>query len=184
MKLNADTVVLKRTPVRLFWALVLAMTGACSFNADLSYVQKRKIEEAYRAYRHAIQERNLEALRGMVAREKAKELEGEEAGKMLELASTLYPPDPEMKKIEIKGRAATLELSAENDQMTMQGTVQFVLAADVSYIGRTSLGAFRHEAGVLKVCGGEPGATKRPQSFASTVGIRCFELIRIQEARP
>jgi hypothetical protein len=49
----------------------------------------------------------------------------------------------------------------------------------LDYVGRTSVGAFSVHGGTnLKLCSGEPGKTKRPESFDPASGIRCFELTR------
>lgn len=47
------------------------------------------------------------------------------------------------------------------------------------YVGKTSVGAFTvYNGTTLKLCGGEPGKTKRPESFDPVPGIRCFELAK------
>jgi hypothetical protein len=52
-----------------------------------------------------------------------------------------------------------------------------------NYAGKTSLGAFSiSDSTSMKLCGGEPGKTKRPESFEPEGGIRCFELTRISGA--
>lgn len=51
------------------------------------------------------------------------------------------------------------------------------------YVGKTSVGAFAVYYGTtLKLCGGEPGKTKRPESFDPVPGIRCFELAKTAAA--
>jgi hypothetical protein len=51
------------------------------------------------------------------------------------------------------------------------------------YRGKTSVGAFAVYYGTtLKLCSGEPGKTKRPESFDPASGIRCFELTKTAEA--
>jgi hypothetical protein len=51
------------------------------------------------------------------------------------------------------------------------------------YAGKTSVGAFSVYGGrTLKLCCGEPGKTKRPETFDPTYGIRCFELTKTAEA--
>ncbi len=53
------------------------------------------------------------------------------------------------------------------------------------YAGKTSVGAFSIYGGTtLKLCSGEPGKTKRPESFEPTAGIRCFELTKTAAAPP
>jgi hypothetical protein len=47
-----------------------------------------------------------------------------------------------------------------------------------NYAGKTSLGAYEMRDNTLKICGGEPGKTKRPASFEPSGGMRCFELTR------
>jgi len=51
------------------------------------------------------------------------------------------------------------------------------------YVGKTSVGAFAvYNGTTLKLCGGEPGKTKRPESFDPVPGIRCFELAKTAAA--
>jgi len=53
------------------------------------------------------------------------------------------------------------------------------------YVGKTSVGAFAvYNGTTLKLCGGEPGKTKRPESFEPVPGIRCFELAKTAAAPP
>lgn len=53
------------------------------------------------------------------------------------------------------------------------------------YVGKTSVGAFAvYNGTTLKLCGGEPGKTKRPESFDPVSGIRCFELAKTASAPP
>lgn len=53
------------------------------------------------------------------------------------------------------------------------------------YVGKTSVGAFAvYNGTTLKLCGGEPGKTKRPESFDPVSGIRCFELAKTDAAPP
>lgn len=48
-----------------------------------------------------------------------------------------------------------------------------------NYAGKISVGAFAvYNGTTLKLCGGEPGRTKRPESFDPVPGIRCFELAK------
>jgi len=53
------------------------------------------------------------------------------------------------------------------------------------HVGKTSVGAFAvYNGTTLKLCGGEPGRTKRPESFDPVPGIRCFELAKTATAPP
>lgn len=53
------------------------------------------------------------------------------------------------------------------------------------YVGKISAGAFAIYGGTnLKLCSGEPGKTKRPESFDPVPGIKCFELTRTAAAPP
>jgi hypothetical protein len=53
------------------------------------------------------------------------------------------------------------------------------------YKGKTTLSAFSISFGTtMKLCSGEPGSTKRPQTFEPISGIRCFELTKTSEAPP
>lgn len=53
------------------------------------------------------------------------------------------------------------------------------------YVGQISVGAFAvYHGTTLKLCGGEPGKTKRPESFDPVPGIRCFELAKTAAAPP
>lgn len=52
-----------------------------------------------------------------------------------------------------------------------------------NYVGKTSVGAFAvYNGTTLKLCSGEPGKTKRPESFDPVPGIRCFELAKTAAA--
>lgn len=53
-------------------------------------------------------------------------------------------------------------------------------ASDAKYVGKISLGSYKLMGDTLQICGGEPGLMKRTSDFASTGGIRCFELTRAQ----
>ena len=53
------------------------------------------------------------------------------------------------------------------------------------YVGKISVGAFAvYNGTTLKLCSGEPGKTKRPESFDPVPGIRCFELAKAAAAPP
>jgi hypothetical protein len=47
--------------------------------------------------------------------------------------------------------------------------------------GQLSLGSFKRMGDTLQICGSEPGMMKRTSDFASSGGIRCFELRKIQD---
>ena len=58
-------------------------------------------------------------------------------------------------------------------------------SASGDYVGKISVGAFAvYNGTTLKLCGGEPGKTKRPESFDPVPGIRCFELAKTAAAPP
>lgn len=58
-------------------------------------------------------------------------------------------------------------------------------SSSVGNVGKISVGAFAvYNGTTLKLCGGEPGRTKRPESFDPVPGIRCFELAKTAAAPP
>jgi len=75
-----------RTAIAL--ALVTA-AGGCDFIKGLTGSQQQKVQEAYLAYFHAIQSEDIAALKTLVAREKARELESPDAASMLGMVKAL-----------------------------------------------------------------------------------------------
>lgn len=49
------------------------------------------------------------------------------------------------------------------------------------HAGRLSLGSFKLMGTTLQICGSEPGLMRRASDFASSGGIRCFELTKTQD---
>ncbi|TAN39254.1 MAG: hypothetical protein EPN25_12335 [Nitrospirae bacterium] len=69
-----------------------------------------------------------------------------------------------------------------NSLMVLPGGAVFdmkMLEAPSDSIGKISLGSYKIMGDTLQLCGGAPGRMKRTSDFASTGGIRCFELRRI-----
>ena len=59
--------------------------------------------------------------------------------------------------------------------------VKVTEAQNVSAVGKFSLGSYKLMGDVLQICLGEPGLMKRTSDFASSGGIRCFELRKTQD---
>jgi hypothetical protein len=58
-------------------------------------------------------------------------------------------------------------------------------SSSADQVGKTSVGAFAvYNGTTLKLCSGEPGKAKRPESFDPVAGISCFELAKTAAAPP
>lgn len=244
-----------------------------------------EIEKAYLDYRSAMTAGDIQALRNLVVKQKARELDAPEAGQMLALARAMYPANATITGVTVQGDTATLTASGPVAGGSMEGIVhllkednawkvydekwemkigmaqpqassgqsdarrpyeyqkitgtwkgheagqstddwEFTLggaydlaatgpggqhyqadamvddslgaeggslrvlpggapfdlritaSSSASEIGKISLGSYKLMGDTLQLCGGEPGLMKRTSNFASSGGIRCFELKR------
>jgi len=84
------------------------------------------VENAYNEYREALKSGDIELLKKHISQERARELEGDNAAAMLELAKSLSPPHVSVTGTYVKGNAATLTASALDKGSSMQGIVHLL----------------------------------------------------------
>lgn len=267
------------------------MTSGCDSITHLFSGSQRnaEIEKAYLDYRAAMTAGDIPALRNLVVKQKAQELDAPGAEQMLALARSMYPANATITGVTVQGDAATLTANAPVEGGTMEGTVHllkednvwkvydekweikigtaapaqepqqvpdntrpfeyekavgiwkgheagqsgddwtFTLQANYEIsaegpagrqykgtamadwnrgiegnslrvlpggavfdvrisessvsgeVGQLSLGSFKRMGDTLQLCGSEPGMMKRTSEFASSGGIRCFELRKVQD---
>jgi|GEM_PF-2329824 len=112
----------------LVYSLAAGLCGCDFFSGLFSKVAQNNtdIENAYKEYRKAIQAGDIDSLRKLVSREKAHELEGDNAEQMLKLVRVLYPPHATVTGTYVKGNAATLTASAVANGSTIRGIVHLL----------------------------------------------------------
>jgi len=103
----------------LSMTLVAAAIG-CGAGAE------KAVTEAYESYRAAVAAEDLDALRGLLAKEKAASLDAPEAGMMLEMVAKMAPETAEVAAVEVEGSSAKILLEASMEGGTMKGTVSLV----------------------------------------------------------
>jgi DNA-binding beta-propeller fold protein YncE len=105
-------------PVVIFALLFLL---ACGGQAD-----RAGLEQVYRDYQKAVQDVDVDALKGYISSRKQKELLDEGAEMKLRFVRELMPVDIEITHATISGGAAVLELKGRKDGQVMTGTVDMV----------------------------------------------------------
>lgn len=280
-----------RTCLSIVILLCSIGSSGCDSMTNLFSGSKRnaEVEKAYLDYSSAMISGNIQAIRGLVVKTKAQELDAPEAGQMLALARAMYPANATVTGVAVQGDAATLTASAPVEGGTMEGTVHLLKEDNVWKVydekwemkigmaapaqepqqvpdntrpveyekavgiwkgheagrtgddwtftlqgnyeiaaegpggrqykgtamadwnrglegnslrvlpggavfdvrisessfpgqaGQLSLGSFKRMGDTLQICGSEPGMMKRTSEFASSGGIRCFELRKVQD---
>jgi len=106
-------------------ALLMCFQG-CDKISDIFSKEDKDVENAYKEYRQAMQTGDIDSLKKLISKEKAYELEGDNAEQMLELAKALYPPHATVTGTYVKGNAATLTASAVANGSTVHGIVHLL----------------------------------------------------------
>lgn len=164
------------TDQRLFAAALLFMVitvlaGCDTFKGLLSGEDKEgaAVTKAYTDYRMALLAGDLPALKAHISKQKAHEFESPEAGQMLAMVRSMYPPNASVSGVVVQGNAATLTASAPAEGGTMEGVVH-LLKED---------GAWKvyDEKWEIKMGVSSPAETpsvpdnKRPYEYEKAVGI-------------
>ncbi|MBI5641186.1 MAG: DUF4878 domain-containing protein [Nitrospirae bacterium] len=105
---------------------ISVLAGGCDSIKGITDDQPQKVQEAYIEYFKAVQAENVEALKRLVAREKAKELQGPEAATMLGMIKAFYPAQSRITAVNINGDAATIKLTGRSQDGTVHGTVNLI----------------------------------------------------------
>jgi WD40 repeat protein len=92
-------------------ALLFAL-GGCDFFSGASSKKDKEVENAYMEYRKAMRSGDVNALKGLVVKEKASSLEAEGAAQALALAGAMTPAEVTVTDTAVEGNAATLTASA------------------------------------------------------------------------
>ena len=95
-------------------------------NLFSGFKRNAEVEKAYLDYRSAMIAGDIQALKNLVVKQKAQELNAPEADQMLALARAMYPASAKVTGIAVQGDAATLTASAPVEGGTMEGTVHLL----------------------------------------------------------
>ena len=99
--------------------LVLAGLGCSSGPEDA-------VRDAYTAYRDALQERDLDRLRDLLAEDQAEDLESPEAAMALEMLAAMAPAASTVTGIEVSGGKAEIRVEGSLEGQAMAGTIDLV----------------------------------------------------------
>lgn len=83
-------------------------------------------KEVYTNYHNALRDENIEALKDLIAAERQKELQGEDAAMKLKTIKAFMPSDITVTDVSISGSTATLKVEGKQNDQTMTGTVTLV----------------------------------------------------------
>jgi DNA-binding beta-propeller fold protein YncE len=107
-------------------AALTAVLAAAVLAAGCASQSERSVRRTYEAYRTAVENRDLAALRTMVVSEKAGELDGPQAQAVLEVLTAMMPASPVVQSVEVEDAKATITLESSVAGQTMEGAVTLV----------------------------------------------------------
>jgi len=111
----------------------LAVLGGCDFLSGvfskvstIFFSDEKEVQEAYMDYMNAKNTGDIESLKKLIVKEKARELEGEKAAQMLKVVQAFSPAVVAITATQISGDRATLTLQAEAGGGIMKGEVHLI----------------------------------------------------------
>ncbi len=114
--------------IAMLFALIAALAGCDTFKDLLSGEDKESaaVTKAYTDYRAALMAGDLQTLKAYISKQKAHEFESPDAGQMLAIIRSMYPPNASVSGVVVQGDAATLTASAPAEGGTMEGVVHLL----------------------------------------------------------
>ncbi len=105
----------------IIYYLIFLLTGCGKGTKD-----EQALSRLYHDYHNAIQDEDMEALKGFITSERQKEVLGEGAGMKLKMIKDLLPSDIKVTKTTVSGTTAVLEVDGQMQGQKMTGKVEFL----------------------------------------------------------
>lgn len=105
---------------------ILFSTGCEKITGLFSSGPDPELVAAYNTYRAAMLKGDMAALRNLVVKQKAQELDAPGAEQMLALARSMYPANATVTASAVQGEAATLSASANTEGGTINGVIHLL----------------------------------------------------------